>query len=250
MMTKSFTFIFTKAATMLLLVLLTSVSAWADEPGHTIVVIADPHVMGEGLQDGGTAWQNYLAGSRKLIDKSKALFGQAVTDIKSLCPELVLIVGDLTKDGEQASHDCVKGKLDELKDAGIPTLVIPGNHDLGTADAKIYSGDATSPATKIAGASAFAALYTDYGYGASSERLGTTLTYACEPIAGLVVIGIDSGTNGVLSNATVNWVCAKASAAHAAGKQVIAMMHHPLIPHITGGDTFVDNVSVSNYENS
>ena len=140
-MKRRFTSIFPRAAMTLLVMLLTSVSAWADDPNHKIVVIADPHVMGDGLQDDGTAWQNYLAGSRKLIDYSQALFDQAVSDIEGLWPKLVLIVGDLTKDGEQASHEYVKGKLDYLKNLGIPTLVIPGNHDLGTADAKIYNGD-------------------------------------------------------------------------------------------------------------
>jgi 3',5'-cyclic AMP phosphodiesterase CpdA len=238
-----------RAAMTLLLGLLTVSMAWADEPGHKIVVIADPHVMDNGLltNTSNADWTTYIAGSRKLIDYSKTLFDQAVSDIEDLWPKLVLIVGDLTKDGEQASHNYVKGKLDYLKNLGIPTLVIPGNHDLGTADAKVY-GETTSAAPVIGPAAAFASLYADYGYGASSDRLENTLTYACEPIEGLVVIGIDSGTDGVLSDATLNWVCAKATAARAAGKQVIAMMHHPLIPHITGGDMFVETVSVANYE--
>ena len=238
-----------RTAMLLLLMILTASTAWAD---HKIVVIADPHVMGNGLQDGGTAWQTYLAGSRKLIDYSQALFDQAVTDISGMTemPELVLIVGDLTKDGEQASHNYVQTKFAALKAAGIQPLVIPGNHDLGTTEAKVYNGDETSDATTIAGADAFATQYADYGYGlTSTERESTTLTYACEPISGLVVIGIDSGTDGVLSETTLRWVCGKAIVARAAGKQVIAMMHHPLIPHITGGNMFVETVSVSNYAN-
>ena len=241
---------FLRVAMMLLVGVLTTTTAWADEPGHEIVVIADPHVMGDGLltNTSNADWTTYIAGSRKLIDYSKTLFDQAVLDIEFRCPKLVLIVGDLTKDGEQASHDYVKGKLDYLKNLGIPTLVIPGNHDLGTADAKVY-GETTTDAETLGTAAAFATLYEDYGYGASSDRLENTLTYACEPIEGLVVIGIDSGTDGVLSDATLDWVCAKASAARAAGKQVIAMMHHPLIPHITGGDMFVETVSVANSAN-
>lgn len=35
---------------------------------------------------------------------------------------LVLITGDLTKDGETVSHEYVVKKLDELKAAGIMTL--------------------------------------------------------------------------------------------------------------------------------
>lgn len=216
--------------------------------GSRIAVIADPHVMPASLltNPSNTDWTTYLAGSRKLIDYSQTLLDQTVATLKSDKPELVLIVGDLTKDGEQASHNYLKGKLDELRAAGIPTLVIPGNHDLGSSDAKIY-GATTTDAPTIS-QSGFAQLYQDYGYGSTSEReSATSLTYVCEPIDGLVVIGIDSGEEGQLSEATLTWVCDKAIAARGAGKQVIAMMHHPLIPHITGGEAFVSTVSVADY---
>lgn len=216
--------------------------------GSRIAVIADPHVMPASLltNPSNTDWTTYLAGSRKLIDYSQTLLDQTVATLKSDKPELVLIVGDLTKDGEQASHNYLKGKLDELKAAGILTLVIPGNHDLGSSDAKIY-GATTTDAPTIS-QSDFAQLYQDYGYGSTSEReSATSLTYVCEPIDGLVVIGIDSGEEGQLSEATLTWVCDKAIAARGAGKQVIAMMHHPLIPHITGGEAFVSTVSVADY---
>lgn len=216
--------------------------------GSRIAVIADPHVMPASLltDASNTDWTTYLAGSRKLVDYSQTLFDQTVATLKSDKPELVLIVGDLTKDGELASHNYLKGKLDELKAAGIPTLVIPGNHDLGSSDAKIYG--ATTTAAPTISQSDFAQLYQDYGYGTKSERESTSsLTYVCEPITGLVVIGIDSGEEGQLSESTLTWVCNKAIAARAAGKQVIAMMHHPLIPHITGGEAFVSTVSVADY---
>lgn len=58
------------------------------------------------------------------------------------------------------------------------------------------------------------------GYGASSERLDGTLTYACEPITGLVVLGIDSGTDGVVSSTTLDWVAEKANAARTNGNKL------------------------------
>jgi len=94
----------------------------------------------------------------------------------------------------------------------------------------------------------FAARYANYGYHANSERESTSLTYACEPIDGLVVIGIDSGTDANVSTTTLNWVVEKAAAARKAGKTVIAMMHHPLMPHFVGVDNFVATSVVSHYE--
>ncbi len=94
----------------------------------------------------------------------------------------------------------------------------------------------------------FAGQYENYGYGAGSERESTSLTYSCEPIEGLVVIGIDSGTDGVVSSTTLDWVAEKATEARNSGKNVIALMHHPLIPHFTGFENLVETAVVVNYE--
>ena len=198
-----------------------------------MVVLSDPHVMApELLVSEGTAWTTYLNGQRKLVDYSQRLFDDMIVRIKrDLRPGLVLISGDLTKDGEQVSHEYVTSKLDELRAIGIKTLVIPGNHDRGSnSDAVYYDGESTTAAT-VATNEWFATQYANYGYGVSSEREGTTLTYACN-----------------VSETTLDWVVEKATAARASGKKVIAMMHHPLMPHFAGVDNFVSTAVVGNYE--
>lgn len=235
---------------LLFFLLLTAQAAWAETAEKTIVVLSDPHVMSPTLLvSEGKAWTNYLAGQRKLVDYSQPLFDLMIAKTKDdIHPDLVLITGDLTKDGEQVSHEYVIGKLDELRTAGIQTLVIPGNHDRSkNSNAVYYDGDKTTPAD-VATNDWFATHYADYGYGLGSERETATLTYANEPIPGLVVIGIDSGTKGAVSETTLNWVVEQATAARANGKRVIAMMHHPLIPHFVGLENFVETAVVENYE--
>ena len=214
-----------------------------------IVVLADTHVMApELLVSDGTAWQHFLAEDRKMVDHSKAIFDTMVERLKNeIKPQLLLIPGDITKDGELLSHQYAVSKLDELRQHGIHTLVIPGNHDLGTRNAIYYDGANTTKAV-TATAADFAKLYAPYGYGEHSERENSTLTYCTEPVPGIVVIGIDSGENGYLSNLTLNWVCNKAEEAHKAGKQVLAMMHHPLFPHFYGVDKFVNSAVIADYE--
>lgn len=214
-----------------------------------IVVLSDTHVMApELLVSDGTAWQQYLEGDRKMVDYSRVLFDGMVERLKTeLQPQLLLITGDITKDGERLSHEYVAGKLDELRQCGIQTLVIPGNHDLGTRKAVSYDGDHTTRAATVSAAD-FAHIYAPYGYGEPSERENSTLTYCTEPIEGLVVIGIDSGDNGWLSKLTLNWICNKAEEARSKGKQVLAMMHHPLFPHFYGVDKFVNTAVITDYE--
>lgn len=226
-----------------------SVRQFAAVDPSKIVVVSDPHVMSPDLLvNEGTEWENYLAGQRKLVDYSQQLFDKMISRIKTIEPGLVLITGDLTKDGEQLSHQYVISKLDELKDLGIKTLVIPGNHDRGSNSNAVYYDGANTTAADVATNDWFATQYANYGYGTSSERLDGTLTYACEPITGLVVIGIDSGTDGVVSSTTLDWVTEKANAARTSGKKVIAMMHHPLIPHFSGVDNFAETAVVAGYE--
>lgn len=229
---------------ILLLFFVSSISAQTK-----IVVLSDIHVMApELLVSDGPAWQQFLASDRKMVDQSKILFDTMIERLKTeLQPQLLLITGDLTKDGELLSHQYVAAKLDELRQCGIQTLVIPGNHDLGTRNAFIYDGEKTTKAP-TASAIDFTRLYMPYGYGESSDREGSTLTYCAEPIPGLVVIGIDSGQNGWLSKLTLNWICNKAKEARSAGKQVLAMMHHPLFPHFYGVDKFVKTAVITDYE--
>ena len=214
-----------------------------------MVVLSDPHVMAPSLLESeGTAWTNYLNKERKMVDNSQLLYDEMMTRIMTASPDLVLITGDLTKDGEQVSHEYVISKLNELRASGIQVLVIPGNHDRGANRNAVYYNGVSTTAAAVADNDWFAEHYVNYGYGNSSEREETTLTYACEPIDGLVVIGIDSGRRGIVSSTTLNWVKEKAETAKANGKRVIAMMHHPLIPHFTGVNTFVETAVISNYE--
>ena len=235
----------------LLLLLAITLPTNAQPNKSKIVVLSDPHVMApQLLVSDGTAWQNFLNNSRKLEDYSRELFDELMTRIgDDIKPELLLITGDMAKDGERLSHEYVVKKLDELRAKGIQTLVIPGNHDRGANDnAVYYDGDNTTPA-EVCTDQTFAALYAQYGYGDSSQRHPLSLSYACEPIRGLVIIGIDSGTGGSVTPATLQWVSQQAAKAQADGKWVMAMMHHPLEPHFLEADKFINTVAVTDYEN-
>ena len=118
-----------KAVVILWLVLAQTIMAQTK-----IVVLSDLHLTAPGLLvNDGQAWKDLLATDRKLLDFSQPLLDEAVERIKTIQPKLVLITGDLTKDGETVSHEYVVKKLDELKAAGIMTLRAEGGryHDAG-----------------------------------------------------------------------------------------------------------------------
>ena len=212
-----------------------------------LVVLSDPHLMSPTLLvSDGPAWRDLLAKGRKLHDFSWSLLDEAVERIKTIRPNLVLITGDLTKDGETVSHAYVIKKLDELKAAGIPSLVIPGNHDIDMGNAAVaYDGDHTIPVASPS-LEEFATLYADYGYGEGSVFDGLSKTYCCEPVNGLVVIGINSGKDASISTETLDWVCKQASEATTAGKKVLVMMHHALNLHLANIEKFFGTAMINN----
>ena len=235
--------------TRLLLWILAFIATTLAQAQTKIAVISDTHVMSpELIINDGTAWQNFLKSDRKLLDYSQEVYDVLIEKFLKDKPDILLITGDLTKDGEKLSHQYVVAGLDRLREAGIHVYVIPGNHDRGTEKAFFFDNENKSKA-EVASDTDFENLYKNYGYNSTSVRDTTTLTYACEPVRGLMLIGIDSGNNGSLSTTTLNWVSYQAEKARNEGKQVIAMMHHPLFPHVNNLDQFMGSYCVNDHEN-
>ena len=179
-----------------------------------VMVIADPHVYPQALIAQDTATFNaYMKGQRKMVDLSEPIWHALIDTALAKQPSLVLIPGDLTRDGENESHAIVKAGLDTLRAHGIRTLVIPGNHDLPDAN--------------------WESLY----FGANDVYMKdpNSHSYATQPLQGLTVIGIDgsdgnAGT-GKLSPSTLAWILARADEAVAQGRTIIAMAHWQILEH-------------------
>lgn len=214
-----------------------------------IAIISDLHVMApQLLVNDGPAFEEYLNRDRKMLRESAEILDTLVGDIIEQQPHLVLVTGDLTKDGERMSHLLVAKQLQRLVDQGIQVLVIPGNHDINNPDARVYDGDSTMPADTIT-RNEFADIYRNMGYDEHSRRDNDTLSYCRDITDKLSILGIDAcmdrlntfvsrgdardhcKTSGRLEASTQQWLVEQAEQATAAGRHVIAMMHHHLVTH-------------------
>ena len=237
--------------------------AWSAN-GKVIYVATDIHVMDSSLViNEGNALTYYIGRDRKMLSQSIEAF-QAVVDSAIIHQaDVLLICGDLTKDGEKIGHERVSRMLGKALQAGIKAFVIPGNHDVRNPSAKYFDGDETIPAEGVA-AEEFASIYRDFGYGDDDLRDPNSLSYVCEPVPGLTLLAIDASqyekntyiahgdardasiVGGAIKPSTLDWLLTQADEAKGKGNQVIAMMHQQLINHIDNLDTMVSTAAIEN----
>lgn len=141
-------------------------------------VISDVHIMAPKLlKADGKIFQRYLAADRKLLKESVEIMDSVTNRILAEHPKVVLITGDLTKDGERVSHIyLVKHFLSKFRQKGIKVFVIPGNHDINNPHAVVYDGDKVTRAATVTPAE-FASIYADYGYSRALARDTASLSY-------------------------------------------------------------------------
>lgn len=215
-----------------------------------IAVISDLHYMSPALLPANPEtdyyFQMYLALDPKLIALSDPILRQAIAELKMVKPDILLIPGDMTKDGELANHQVVAGLLHELAAMNVKIFVVPGNHDINNSDALDFS---TTPLPTLATHTSvddFTSVYGDFGFDNAIYKDENSLSYIAEVNEKLWILGIDacryedneSGespiTAGRIKEETMAWIEDKMVEARENGIEVLALMHHGILQHYYG----------------
>jgi 3',5'-cyclic AMP phosphodiesterase CpdA len=217
------------------------------------VVLSDLHVMDQSLLvSDGAAFQTWIMKDRKLLAESEAIFEAAVQAVAAENVSIVLVTGDLTKDGALVSHQAVAQGLQTIENAGKKVYVVPGNHDINNPHALSYSGADMTPVSRVS-ASEFESIYDNFGYAEAIDTDPNSLSYVAAPRPDLWILAMDACryaenttspvVGGRFPASTAAWIRAKLSEARAGNIQVVGMMHHGLVEHFTGQSTlFADYV--------
>ena len=231
--------------------------------GLRIAIVSDIHYMDPSLitNNGaeGTAFQNYLAQDPKLVQYSALIFNTVFEQLKVEKPDILLVPGDITKDGEKVSNMAMAGFFQRLSMQGIKVYAIPGNHDINNAKAKRYDGNADYP-VDMTSKEDFASIYGDFGYNNALARDPNSLSYVVQPQPGLRIIGIDASkyeeygpsgdvAAGRIKPETLTWILAQLAQAKQENVTVFAMMHHNLIEHYAGQSQLDPGYVIDDWQN-
>lgn len=241
--------------------LLTSFIAVAMAQSVRIAVISDVHVMDPALlEQEGAAFDEYLRNDRKMLTESVSLAAKLRDRLLAQRPDVVLLTGDLTKDGEMASHRKLREVLlDPLAKAGIRTLVIPGNHDVNNPHAVRFAGDTTFRVPTVSRGE-FAEIYADYGYADALSRDTASLSYVAQLAPGFRILALDACRyddndfaanichhSGRLKPSTWDFALREMKEAKRLGQRMVCMIHHGMVEHWKYQDEMIPGYTVDGW---
>ncbi|CQR46085.1 UDP-2,3-diacylglucosamine hydrolase [Paraliobacillus sp. PM-2] len=209
----------------------------------TMFVTTDWHYLAESLTDNGVAFQQYLeSGDGKQLQDMDEILDTFAYEVNETKPDLVIISGDLTNNGEKASHKAIAKRLAKLEDSGTNVFVIPGNHDIANPWARKFSGSDQVKIDSIK-ANDFSSIYQDFGYEEALSTDPKSLSYLAAPSENVWLLMLDTNhyttnknkgypeINGSLSPETINWIKACFAYAKKKNAHIIPVMHHNLAKH-------------------
>lgn len=209
----------------------------------TFFIASDPHHLSKEIYDDGKAFENFLnTGDGKLLHYSGEIMDAFTRDIKNKNPDVLIVPGDLTGNGERESHLEFAEKLKAIEKLGTCVFVIPGNHDIENPWARNYIGDELIKIDSIT-SHEFSDIYAPYGYKEAVSRDKNSLSYLVTPSEDIWLLMLDSAKykrnnvrespemGGQISGKTLEWVAECSNLAKENNAKLIAVMHHSLIDH-------------------
>ena len=208
--------------------------AEASVSGFRAVIASDLHYIAPELTDGGLGYQQILKnGDSKFMPYVEEITDAFLDEVLADPPDVVLLTGDLTFNGAEISHRRLAGKLQRLEDAGIPVLVLPGNHDVYNENAALYRGGSFERVPFASGES-FAEIYRDFGPGEALSADSDSLSYVWQLNEQVWIMMLDENTAHDfcgLSDRSFQWIEAQLQKAREEGRFVLVAGHQNVFQH-------------------
>ena len=208
--------------------------AEASVSGFRAVIASDLHYIAPELTDGGPGYQQILKnGDSKFMPYVEEITDAFLDEVLADPPDVVLLTGDLTFNGAEISHRRLAGKLQRLEDAGIPVLVLPGNHDVYNENAALYRGGSFER-VPFADSESFAGIYREFGLGEALSADSDSLSYVWQLNEQVWIMMLDENTAHDfcgLSDRSFQWIEAQLQKAREEGRFVLVAGHQNVFQH-------------------
>ena len=244
------------------------------EESLKIASLSDTHYLSPTLIKDTEDFTEHLNSDRKMFAESEAFLNALLDTVKKDDPDVLLISGDLTKDGEREGHEALAGILERFEEeTGAQVYITPGNHDLNNSNAMNFNTDSGEavPAGRTTPED-YKRIYADLVYNDDSViasfvpaegKQGGSLSYAARPKDGFTILSIDSArysadntdsgtdeheTSGNVGPELEAWVVEQIQAARQRGDTVIGLQHHGMVPHFSMEPDLLPMYLVNDYE--
>lgn len=201
-----------------------------------IAVASDLHYQSAETTDYGAAFEKFVKeGDGKVNAYLPQLLDALIDQLIAQKPDACLLTGDITINGERINHLELAGKLKRLNDAGIQTLVIPGNHDINNYRGRLYFGDEEIE-TESVSLEEFTEIYKEFGWDQAISRDEGSFSYVYPLRRDVWLMLLDTAqydplniVDGAVGQETLRWMEENLEKAREEGIQVIVSGHHNLL---------------------
>lgn len=200
-----------------------------------LIVASDLHYISPDLTDHGSLFTQLIETSDgKAMNDIEEITDSFINEVIEQNPDALLLSGDLSFNGGILSHRDLIKKLKKVKQAGIPVLVIPGNHDEGRYQAYSFKGDKAEKA-ETATAAQFRNMYEDFGLKQAKYKAPDSFSYVYALRTDLWLLAIDSNSHwdNIIDDNTLQWSEGILQKAKEQNVKVITMTHQNLLNHVS-----------------
>ncbi len=198
-------------------------------------LVTDTHYFEPSLGASGRAFNEYMSCEQYFMAESstivKAVFNQIAEDYET---DVLIIPGDLSKNGEIESHRSFIKELYKLKEAGKKIFVLTAGHDFNEksrafVDDKCIEVEGT-PFNELK------SLYNDFGYADALSIDEETLSYVTQISDGVRMLAINCDSEGkqkgTVDDRMLGWMKIQLDKAREDSCKVFAICHYPIIPSV------------------
>lgn len=199
-------------------------------------VMADPHFFDTALGCSGDEYEYFMHYEQKCFAETESINKSVFEFLKNANEaDIVLIVGDLSFNGEKKSHEGFLKLLYDLKNSGKKIYVVTADHDFKWKREDTFAfGENGRYSPEHTERDELAELYRDFGFGDAIAIDKEHLSYVAQlsEDVRLMALNCDLKKDGkyYFFEEQLDWIKAQAKKAEEENQTIVAMCHYPILP--------------------